>query len=282
MTQFESAVAIVTGAGGGIGAALAQRFAEQGAKVVLTDINADLLAGESARLAGLFPGRIAHLAGDVSDPDFIRASIDHAEQTFSAPVDIYAANAGVGRGRDLDATPADWSVSIEVNVMAHVRAAELLVPAWLERGHGYFVSTASAAGLLTQLGSATYSVTKHAAVGFAEWLKVTYGDRGIGVSCLCPMGVRTAMLESGPDSSVESGDGSGASEDGGERLSARAVTSAGAVLEPLEVADAVLAAMRTGQFLVLPHPEVLDFYRRKGSDYDRWIQGMQRYRAELA
>ena len=270
VTEFASAVAIVTGAAGGIGAALAQRFAERGAKVVLTDINAGLLAATDAELSGNFPGQITSLAGDVSDSDFIRASISHAEDTFDGPVDIYAANAGVGRGRDLEATPADWSVSIDVNLMAHVRAAEILVPGWLERGRGDFLSTASAAGLLTQLGSATYSVTKHAAVGFAEWMKVTYGDRGIGVSCLCPMGVRTAMLDSGV-----------ASEDDTDKFSTRAVTAAGAVLEPLEVADVVVTAMQAGEFLVLPHPEVLEFYRRKAADYDRWIRGMQRFRLEL-
>ena len=147
----------------------------------------------------------------------------------------------------------------------------MLVPGWVERGHGYFLSTASAAGLLTQIGSPTYSVTKHAAVAFAEWLSVTYGNRGIAVSCLCPMGVNTAMLNGGSESDDELA-----------RMGAKAVTDAGGVLEPLEVADVVIKAIGTEQFLILPHEEVLEFYRRKGSDYDRWLAGMRRYQDSLA
>jgi NAD(P)-dependent dehydrogenase (short-subunit alcohol dehydrogenase family) len=151
--------------------------------------------------------------------------------------------------------------------MAHVRAAEAVLPAWLERGEGYFVTTASAAGLLTQVGLAPYAVTKHAAVGFAEWLAVTYGDRGIRVSCLCPMGVETAMYTAGLEA------------EGEEALGARVVAGAGKILSPDEVADAVLAGVAAERFLILPHPEVLDFYRHKGADYDGWIEGMQRLQA---
>jgi NAD(P)-dependent dehydrogenase (short-subunit alcohol dehydrogenase family) len=149
--------------------------------------------------------------------------------------------------------------------MAHVRAARLLVPRWLERGGGYFVATASAAGLLTQIGAAPYSVSKHAAVAFAEWLSVTYGDRGIGVSCLCPMGVNTNMLNAGLDA-----------DDAGTALGANVVAHAGEILEPEVVADRVLEAIERETFLVLPHPEVLEFFRRKGTDYDRWLRGMRR------
>lgn len=145
-----------------------------------------------------------------------------------------------------------------------------MVPRWLERGEGYFVSTASAAGLLTQIGSATYAVTKHAAVAFAEWLSVTYGDRGVRVSCLCPMGVNAKLLSLGEDS-----------EDALGRAATRAVTSAGDVLEPAEVADAVLAAIEDELFLILPHEDVLEMYRHKGSDYDRWLRGMRRYQSSL-
>jgi NAD(P)-dependent dehydrogenase (short-subunit alcohol dehydrogenase family) len=157
-----------------------------------------------------------------------------------------------------------------VNIRAHILAARRLVPEWLERGEGYFLSTASAAGLLTQIGSAPYSVTKHAAVAFAEWLSVTYGDRGLRVSCLCPMGVNTAMLNAGLDMA------------GDEGLGTRVVATTGDVLEPEDVAGVVVDAVREERFLVLPHPEVLEFFRRKGADYDRWLKGMRRLQATVA
>jgi NAD(P)-dependent dehydrogenase (short-subunit alcohol dehydrogenase family) len=144
------------------------------------------------------------------------------------------------------------------------------VPTWVERGEGYFVSTASAAGLLTQLGSATYAVTKHAAVGFAEWLNITYGDQGVRVSCLCPMGVNTKLLYSGEETGGVLGS-----------LATRAVTAAGDVLEPAAVADIVLEAIDEERFLILPHPGVLDMYRQKAADYDRWLRGMRRYQRSL-
>lgn len=269
--KLEGSVAIVTGAGGGIGAALCRRFVEHGARVVATDLDEGRLTAEVDAIAADHDGAIVALAGDCSSTDHIRATIELAESTFDAPVDLYVANAGVGLGDGLDATPADWQTSIDVNLMAHVRAAELLVPGWLERGQGHFLSTASAAGLLTQIGSATYSVTKHAAVAFAEWLSVTYGTRGIGVSCLCPMGVNTNMLNSGAESDSDSA-----------RQGAKAVTQAGLVLEPLEVADLVVESLGTDEFLILPHPDVLEFFRRKAGDYDRWLRGMRRYQDTLA
>jgi len=262
-------VAIVTGASGGIGSALAQRLLEHGASVVVTDLGADRVAATVASLETAGPGRVAGLAGDCSEESHVRAVIDLAESRFG-PVDLYAANAGVGLGQGLDSSEADWETSIDVNVLAHVRAARLLTPGWLQRGRGYFLSTASAAGLLTQIGSPTYSVTKHAAVAFAEWLSVTYGARGIAVSCLCPMGVNTAMLHGGAESDDESA-----------RMGAKAVTEAGGVLEPLDVADVVVEAIGTEQFLILPHPEVLDFSQRKAADHDRWIRGMQRFQDSL-
>jgi len=163
----------------------------------------------------------------------------------------------------MDTPDEVWDRAFAVNVRAHVIAARRLLPGWLDRGEGYFIATASAAGLLTQIGSAPYAVTKHAAVAFAEWLTVTYGDRGVRVSCLCPMGVRTAMLA-------------------GEELSHRVVRSAGEVLEPSDVADAVVAAIDREQFLILPHPEVLTFFQRKGLDYERWLSGMRRLQARTA
>jgi NAD(P)-dependent dehydrogenase (short-subunit alcohol dehydrogenase family) len=167
----------------------------------------------------------------------------------------------VAIGEDEQTAEVVWKTAFDVNIRAHIIAARLLVPGWLERGSGCFVATASAAGLLTQIGSAPYAVTKHAAVAFAEWLSVTYGDRGIHVSCICPMGVDTAMLAGTRDTSAGA-----------------AVTTAGAVLPAEAVADAVVEALAAERFLVLPHPEVLDFFRRKGSDYDRWLGGMRRLR----
>lgn len=259
-------VAVVTGGGAGIGAALAAAFVDAGNSVLVADLDpvaADAVAarlGEQCLAAG----------GDVSDPEVITAMIDRAEEAFG-PVDIVVANAGTTVGMGLDSTDEAWDTALGVNVLAHVRAARVIVPRWLDRGtHGYFLTTASAAGLLTQIGSATYSVSKHAAVGFAEWLSVTYGDRGIAVSCLCPMGVNTALLNSGFDSDLE-----------GASVAASAVTGAGDVLEPEDVARIVLDAMESERFLILPHPEVLTMYSRKSADYDRWIAGMRRYRSTL-
>lgn len=265
--SFAGRTAIVTGGGSGIGAALAHRLADHGAKVVVSDLD----PATAAQVAAEIGAAAVAAGGDAADPAVIQRLIDTAEQTFG-PVDLYFANAGIGGGAGLDSTDAQWTAALEINTLAHIRAARLLVPRWLERGSGYFVSTASAAGLLTQLGSAPYSVSKHAAVGFAEWLSITYGDKGIGVSCVCPMGVDTALLREGmiPENNAEAG-----------RLAIDAVKSAGAVLSPEEVADTVLAGVAAGQFLILPHPEVLTMYQHKGSDYDRWIRGMRRFQHAL-
>lgn len=262
-------VAIVTGGGGGIGGALVAGLAREGARVVVADLDADTARAVSERVNADHPGSTVSAAADVSEPARILQLIALAESEFG-PVDLYFANAGIAGAPGLDAGEQDWDVSIDVNLRAHIRAAQLLVPQWLERGEGYFVSTASAAGLLTQIGSATYAVTKHAAVAFAEWLSVTYGDRGVHVSCLCPMGVNTELLYAGKDS----GDALG-------KAATQAVMSAGDVLEPAEVADAVLTAMEDERFLILPHEEVLAMYRQKGSDYDRWLRGMRRYQSSL-
>ena len=248
--NVEGKVAVVTGAGGGIGAALARALTEAGARVVRTDLRGDV-----------------DVVADVSRTEDIKTVLEHA----GGAVDLYCANAGIGGEQGLGDDEAQWERVIDVNVLAHVRAARLLLPGWLERGSGYFVATASAAGLLTQIGAAPYSVTKHAAVAFAEWLSVTYGDRGVGVSCLCPMGVNTDMLNSGLDA-----------DDAGTALGANVVAAAGDILEPEEVARRVLEAIAAEAFLVLPHPEVLDFYRRKGADYDRWIRGMRRLQGQVA
>lgn len=257
--------AIVTGAAGGIGRAIAERLAADGARVALVDLDGDGAADAASGIDGALG-----FGADVSSEAALAGVIAQTEERLG-PVELFFANAGVGVGLGLDSTEAEWALAHEVNVMAHIRAARLLVPDWLERGEGYFVSTASAAGLLTQIGSAPYSVTKHAAVAFAEWLSITYGDDGIRVSCLCPMGVNTNMLNAGIDA-----------DDDAQQMGARAVTTAGDVLEPSEVADVVLDAVDEERFLILPHPEVAEFFGRKGRDYDRWLRGMRRLQAAIA
>jgi NAD(P)-dependent dehydrogenase (short-subunit alcohol dehydrogenase family) len=267
--KVDNKVAIVTGGGGGIGSALAKRLAQQGARVVVSDLDGESAQKVADEIKAWRPKAAVDLPADASDAVQIGRLIELAEREFG-PVDLYFANAGITGAVGLDVSEEDWDRSLEVNLRAHIRAAQLLVPGWVKRGEGYFVSTASAAGLLTQLGSATYAVTKHAAVGFAEWLNITYGDQGVRVSCLCPMGVNTKLLYEGENSGDPLGD-----------LATRAVTTAGAVLEPEAVADAVLAAIDEERFLILPHPEVLEMYRHKGIDYDRWLRGMRRYQRSL-
>jgi NAD(P)-dependent dehydrogenase (short-subunit alcohol dehydrogenase family) len=262
-------VAIVTGGGGGIGGAIAAKLVQQGARVVVADLDADAALAVAKSINAAQPGTAVSAGGDASDTAQIQRLIDLADSEFG-PVDLYFANAGITGVAGLDVSEREWDRSIDINLRAHLRAAQLLVPKWVERGEGYFVSTASAAGLLTQLGSATYSVTKHAAVGFAEWLNITYGDQGVRVSCLCPMGVNTKLLYSGEETGSELGS-----------LATRAVTAAGDVLEPQAVADIVLEAIDDERFLILPHPAVLDMYRQKAADYDRWLRGMRRYQRSL-
>jgi NAD(P)-dependent dehydrogenase (short-subunit alcohol dehydrogenase family) len=248
---------VVTGAGSGIGRACATRFAAEGARVVVADRDQARVTAVAAEIGALA------VAADVSRESDIITLIAAAED-HNGPIDLFFSNAGVaGPGGGPEAPDDELQLTWEINVMAHVWAARALLPGWLERGEGYFVATASAAGLLTQIGSAPYAVTKHAAVAFAEWLSVTYGERGIRVSCLCPMGVRTAMLA-------------------GQELSHRVVRSAGDVLEPEQVADAVVVGVEREQFLILPHPEVLTFFQRKGLDYERWLSGMRRLQARAA
>jgi NAD(P)-dependent dehydrogenase (short-subunit alcohol dehydrogenase family) len=262
-------VAIVTGGGGGIGGALAEELTTHGARVLVADLDESRAQAVADNINSARPGTAAAAGADVSDTTSVRSLIALAEQDFG-PVDMYFANAGVLGTPGLEASDADWDRAIDVNLRAHIRAAQLLIPGWVERGEGYFVSTASAAGLLSQIGGATYAVTKHAAVGFAEWLSITYGDRGIRVSCLCPMGVNTELLYGGERSGHPLG-----------VAATRAVTSAGAVLEPTQVARDVLAAIDEERFLILPHANVLDMFQQKASDYDRWLRGMRRYQASL-
>ncbi|MEU4317622.1 SDR family oxidoreductase [Nocardia fluminea] len=261
--------AVVTGAGRGIGAAIGRRLVEAGARVVIADRDGDAAESVAESIRASHPAAAVALAGDVTDEAYLRRLLATANEQFG-PVDLYFANAGIAGSPGLGDSDTQWTTAFEIHVHAHVRAARLLVDEWVERGEGYFISTASAAGLLTQIGTADYSVTKHAAVAFAEWLSVTYGDRGIGVSCLCPMGVETAMLHAGTESDNE-----------WAAAAARAVTGAGSVLQPEQVADEVLAAIDEERFLILPHREVETMFQQKGTDYDRWLRGMRRYQASL-
>ena len=260
--DLKGKVAVVTGGASGIGRALVLRFAEEGARgVLIADLDGD---GAEAVAAQLAQGKAIAVGGDVATEDGVEAVIAAAVGVFGR-VDLFCANAGVAVGTGVETPDAEWDLSFDVNIRAHIIAARRLLPGWLERGEGYFLTTASAAGLLTQIGSAPYAVTKHAAVAFAEWLSVTYGDRGLKVSCLCPMGVDTPLLNEGL-----------AKPGGDEALGAKVVEAAGELLQPEQVADAAVDALRDERFLVLPHPEVLTFFRRKADDYDRWLAGMRR------
>lgn len=246
--------AVVTGAGNGIGAAIARRLAGAGARVVVNDLDAGAAEAVAAEIGGVA------VPGDAAGETGVTALVAEAGAHLGG-IDLYVANAGVGVGGGPEAPEADWDLAWQVNVMAHVRAARELVPGWLERGRGRFLTTVSAAGLLTMLGSAPYSVTKHAALAFGEWMSATYGDRGITVQCVCPMGVRTNLLESSGDT-------------GRAILSPEAIT-------PEEVADAVMVGLADGRFLILPHPQVADHYAARADDTDRWLAGMRRLQARV-
>jgi NAD(P)-dependent dehydrogenase (short-subunit alcohol dehydrogenase family) len=252
--RVEGKHVVVTGGASGIGAALARRFRAEGAHaVVVADVQDDALAAVASDVRGL----AVHC--DVTKESEITALIDTAEAEFG-PIDLFCSNAGIVVPGGPEVSDAVWDRSIAVNVLAHIYAARALVPRMVERGEGYLLQTASAAGLLTQIGSAPYSVTKHAALAFAEWLAITYGEQGIRVSVLAPQAVRTAMT-----AGVENG----------------GVAGVDGMLEPEAVADAVVSGLASEAFLILPHPEVLEYFRRKASDYQRWIRGMQRLQARF-
>jgi NAD(P)-dependent dehydrogenase (short-subunit alcohol dehydrogenase family) len=239
--------AVVTGGGSGIGRALARRLAAGGARVVVNDLDPGAAAAVAAETGGFAaPADVATEAG-------VTGLIEAARKHLGA-IDIYCSNAGLAAPGGYEATEADWQRSWDVNLMAHVRATRLLMPDWLARGQGRMVITASAAGLLTMLGTAPYSVTKHAAVGYAEWLAATYGHRGLTVHCICPQGVRTGMLA-----------GSGRAGD---------VVLRDTAIEPEVVADSLWDGMNDGRFLILPHPEVAGYYAMRAADPDKWLRGM--------
>jgi NAD(P)-dependent dehydrogenase (short-subunit alcohol dehydrogenase family) len=263
--EFNGRHVVVTGAANGIGRALAQRFHGEGARVVAADRDADALTAVVDQLNAARPGEAVAVAVDLGTEGGNQQLVATAEDTFGA-IDLFFANAGVAVGTDLTTSEADWELAFNINVHAHRWAAKYLLPGWLARGEGYFCSTASAAGLLSQIGSAPYSLTKHGAVAFAEWMSITYGDRGVRVSCLCPQGVNTNMLNQDPLNSGGGGD---------------VVRAAGAVLEPDDVAEVAVGVIRAETFLILPHPEVLTYLQRKTGDYDRWLSGMRKLQARI-
>lgn len=254
---------VVTGAAGGIGLAIAEALVDRGDRVLLADLDEERVREAADRLGQPW------FAGDVAAEPGVADLIARADEELGG-IDLYVANAGIFRGFGLDASEFDWSLSWDVNVMAHVRAARALVPRWSAEQPGIFAVTASAAGLLTQLGSPTYSVTKHAAVGFAEWLAATYGDRGVQVAALCPMGVATPMAEAGETAT-----------DPEARLAHGSVASAGETIAPRDAARVLLEAIDEGRLLALPHADVGTMYARKAQDTDRWVSGMQRFRQSL-
>ncbi len=259
--ELKSKVAVVTGGGGGIGSALARRFAAEGARsVVLVDVNLEAAERAAAQIG---PGARA-VACDVADDLAVAALVDAVEKA-EGPIDLYCANAGIALNLDVKAGDREWNDVWRVNVMSTVVAARHLVPRWVERGSGYLMVTASAAGLLTTLGDAAYATTKHAAVGLAEWIAITYGDAGVRVSCLCPQGVRTNMVF-GPGTE--------------HAIGAEQVRRLG-VIEPEDVADAVVAGLREERFLILPHPEVARHFRNKAEDHDRWLGAMRKFQRRL-
>ncbi len=252
--KLEGKHAVVTGGAHGIGEALCRRFAAEGARaVVVADLDADGARKVASEIGGLGVGL------DVRDEAQVRALVETAEKVHG-PIDLFCSNAGILIPGGMEVEDEAWRRIWDVNVMAHLYAARAVLPGMLARGEGYLLHTASAAGLLSQIGSAPYAVTKHAAVALAEWLAITYGDRGIRVSVLCPQAVSTAMTAGIKDGGVAGVDG---------------------MIGPADVAQAVIEAIAEERFLVLPHPMVLEYMRRKTSDYDRWLMGMRRLQARF-
>jgi len=245
---------VITGAGRGIGAAMARRFAEEGPRgIVLGDRDGDVVASVAREIGGI------GVKCDVGRESENVRLIEVAESEFGH-VDLFCANAGYAVQGDEQTPDDEWERMGAVNFMSHVWAARRLVPDWLARGEGYLLHTASAAGLLTNLYALQYSVTKHSVIALAEWLSVTYGDAGLKFSCLCPQGVNTRLLDSG------------------EKM--RPLLEPVAI-EPEEVAEAVVDGIRTERFLILPHPEVADYFRNKAQDYERWLAGMRKIQRRL-
>ena len=248
--EIKDKIIVITGGGSGIGRALAVRFHAEGAKkIVAVDINLSNAEDTAQMVDG-----VAMMA-DVAVEADIQRVIEDTESTLG-PIDLFCSNAGVGMGENIDSPNEEWQTIWDINVMSHVYAARHLVPRMVSRGGGYFLNTSSAAGLLNQIGGAAYGVTKHAAVGFGEWLAIHHKHQGIKVSMLCPQAVRTPMTAIDND--------------------AVAAAANNGMIEPEELADTVVEELRKESFLILPHPVVLDYMRNKTTDYDRWIGGMSR------
>jgi NAD(P)-dependent dehydrogenase (short-subunit alcohol dehydrogenase family) len=245
---------VVTGGASGIGRALARRFAEEGARAVVV---ADLDEAGAKSVAAGISGRGAGL--DVADEAQVRDLVASAERD-SGPIDLFCSNAGIAIAGGVEVSDADWTRIWDVNLMSHVYAARAVLPGMIARGEGYLLNTASAAGLLTQIGSAPYAVTKHAAVALAEWLSITHGHQGIRVSVLCPQAVRTGMTAG--------------SESGG-------VAGVDGMIEPEVVAECAVQGLADEHFLILPHESVRTYMQRKAGDYDRWLSGMRRLHARF-
>ena len=260
--ELAGRVVVVTGGASGIGRARCHRFATENPRgIVVADVNGD----DALAVAEELGDQALAVSTDVAAEADIVHLVEQAEKRFG-PIDLFCSNAGVGGGGGIETPDEEWERTFRINTMAHVYAARAVLPSMLARNEGYLLNTASAAGLLTNLGNAQYSVTKHAAVALAEWLAITYGDQGIKVSVLCPQGVRTPMLLGGLDT---------------DDPAAAMVLKSGNVIEPEQVADAVVEGLRQESFLILPHPEVAEYYRRKADDPDRWIRGMRRIQAQL-
>lgn len=247
--ELDGAGVVVTGGAAGIGAAMARRFAQNGARVVVADFNGDAARAVATDIDGV------SVTADTATETGIQHALTAARNSLGT-VDLFCANAGIAPHGGPETGEETWQNAWNVNVMAHVRAARILLPQWLEQGHGRFLVTASAAGLLTMLGSAAYSVTKHAALAFSEWIDATYRHRGITVQAICPQGVRTDMLAN-----------AGRSEQ---------MIMESSAIEADQVAATVIEALADDRFLILPHPEVGDYYRARATDTDRWLQGMNR------
>jgi NAD(P)-dependent dehydrogenase (short-subunit alcohol dehydrogenase family) len=263
--ELENRVVVVTGGASGIGRALCRRFAAERARAVVV---ADLAADGARAVADELNDRNGDTKAlavptDVTREADVAALVEQTEETYG-PIDLFCSNAGIALAGGAEVPDDSWEQIWRVNLMAHVHAARAVLPGMLARGEGYLLNTASAAGLLTNLGAAPYAVTKHAAVALAEWLAITHGDAGIKVSCLCPQGVRTPMLIGGT-----------------EATAGQVVLASGELLEPDDVADAVVEGLRQETFLILPHPEVAEYFRQKAGDYDRWLRGMRRLQQRL-
>jgi NAD(P)-dependent dehydrogenase (short-subunit alcohol dehydrogenase family) len=270
--ELRDRVCVVTGGASGIGQALCRRFAAEGARaVVVVDRDAD----GALATAGALGSRATALTADVTVEADVEAVVERTEDEIG-PVDLFASNAGILGYGGIEVPDSVWDTVWSVNVLAHLYAARAVIPRMLKRGGGYLLSTASAAGLLSQPGDAPYTVTKHAAVALAEWLALTYGDQGIKVSCLCPMAVDTAMLRGGVATSPAVAPSPDAP------LPETQAAAVAGVLTPEHVAEVVVAGVREERFLILPHPEVATYEQRRAADRDRWLAGMRRLSASLA